>query len=71
MHCIPRLVGGAEALAELVDEGLGQQRQGHLAIADIEVERAGRLPTQGLVELEELFGLGLRASSFFAGRSRR
>jgi hypothetical protein len=34
---------------------LGHQCHGHLSVPDVEVERTSPMPTQGLVEFEELF----------------
>ena len=49
--------GFAQSLTHLVNSGLGQQRQGHLTVADVEIKRTGSMPTQGLVEFEKLFDI--------------
>src|SRR5262249_3566748 len=55
MGRIPTFKGIANSLPELMNHRLGEQSHGHLAIADVEVESAGALPTQILIELEKLF----------------
>jgi len=52
---IPGAEGLAEALASLVEDGLGDECEGHGAVADVEVEGAGAVPTEGLVGVEEFF----------------
>lgn len=44
----------AQSLAELIEGGLGEEGEAHLAVADMEVEGAGALPAQGLVVVKEL-----------------
>lgn len=51
---VPLCEGRAQALAQLVHESLRNHRQGHLAIADVQVEGAGPLPAEGLIELKKL-----------------
>jgi len=46
--------GGAQAAAQLMDQRLSDQRQGHLSQANVQVEGAGPFPTQVLVKAEEL-----------------
>jgi len=36
---------------------LGQQGHTHLSVADVEIERTGPMPTQGLVEFKKLFDM--------------
>src|ERR1039458_8939775 len=57
MDRIPLVKGRPQALAQLVDDRLGQQGQGHLTQADVEVQGAGTLPAQMLVETEEFHPL--------------
>jgi len=47
----------AEALAELLRRRLGQQRHGHVPVANVQVERARPLPAQSLVEIEEFLDM--------------
>src|SRR5208282_3319800 len=47
---IPLRKGFAQSLTHLVNSGLGHQGHGHLSVTDVEVERTGPMPTQGLVE---------------------
>src|SRR5437879_13877382 len=54
MSRIPLDKRSAQALAQLVDNGLGDQGHCHLAQADMKIEGASALPTQVLVETEEL-----------------
>src|ERR1700738_2585521 len=54
---IPLRKGLAQSLTHLVNSRLGHQRHGHLSVADVEVERTGPMPTQGLVEFEKLFDM--------------
>src|SRR5262245_40437046 len=54
MRCIPLVEGRAQALAQLVDEALGNQGHGHLARTDVKVQGAGAFPAQVLIEAEEL-----------------
>lgn len=52
---VPGEEGIAEALAGLVEDGLGDEGQGHGAVADVKVECAGAVPAEGLVGVEEFF----------------
>ena len=52
---VPCGQGRGQALAELMEDGLGHEGQGHLSVADVEVEGSGALPSQGLVEIEKFF----------------
>jgi hypothetical protein len=54
---IPGGKGIAEALAELVACGLGNESRGHLAEANIEVHGAGALPAEVLIGIEELLDM--------------
>src|ERR1700738_4846560 len=54
---IPLRKGLAQSLTHLVNSRLGHQRHGHLSVTDVEVERTGPMPTQGLVEFEKLFDM--------------
>ena len=49
--------GCTQALAQLVDDGLGEQGHGHLPLADMKIERACLLPAQVLIETEELLNV--------------
>jgi hypothetical protein len=40
-----------------VNGSLSQQRHSHLPVADVEIERAGPMPTKGLIEFEELLDM--------------
>jgi len=44
-----------QALTEHMDGGLGNERHTHMTIADIEVEGACPVPSEGLVGIEKLF----------------
>ena len=57
MGGVPVSEGRTQALAELMHDRLGHQRQGHVPVADVEVEGARPLPAQSLVEFEELFDM--------------
>ena len=52
---VPVPVGLGQALAQLLNQRLGDQGQGHLAQTDIKIEGAGAPPTQVLIVAEELF----------------
>ncbi len=52
---VPGAEGFAEALARLVEDGLGDEGEGHGAVADVEVESAGAVPAKGLIGVEEFF----------------
>lgn len=54
---IPLAEGFSEALAQLVNGGLGEQSHGHLSVADVEIEGSGALPAEGLIEFEEFFDM--------------
>src|ERR1035437_3070073 len=54
MDRIPLVEGRTQALAQLVDEPLGQQGQGHLSQPDVEVQGAGAFPAQVLIKAKEL-----------------
>src|SRR5260370_409056 len=41
--------------SQLVDDRLGNQRHAHLTVADVQVQRPGTFPAQGLIEVEEFF----------------
>ena len=55
MAGLPLLVWLAQALAELVNDGLGNERHGQLGISDMEIQCSGTVPSHGLVGVEELF----------------
>jgi hypothetical protein len=55
MERVPLAKGRTHTLAELMDEGLGDQGQAHLPGANVQVERARPLPTEVLLEAERLF----------------
>ena len=55
MAGFPGVEGRAKASAQWVDGGLGEKGQGHVAVADVEVERAGAFPAERLVGVEEFF----------------
>src|ERR1700716_2190942 len=57
MRDIPVRKGFAQSLTHLVNSRLGHQGHGHLSVADVEIERTGPMPTQGLVEFEKLFDM--------------
>lgn len=57
VRCVPLVIGRAQALAQLVNQRLRHQGHGHLAQADVQVERASALPAQILVETKELFDM--------------
>ena len=66
-------VGFTQALAQLVQRGLSQKSQGHLTVADAEIEGAGTLPAQFLVVMEKLLhvpALGKVAEQAFQCRAR-
>jgi hypothetical protein len=46
--------GFPQALAQLMDDRLGHQRQGHLPEPDVEVQGASSLPAEVLIEAKEL-----------------
>src|ERR1700756_979381 len=52
---IPVRKRAAEPLAYLGDGRLSHQSHRHLSVADIEIERTGPMPTQGLVKFKKLF----------------
>src|ERR1700738_601234 len=52
---IPVRKGFAQSLTHLVNSRLGHQGHGHLSVTDVEVERTGPMPTQGLVEFYKIF----------------
>ena len=54
MNRLPLVERRAQALAELVEERLGQQGQSHLPEADVEIQGAGALPAEGLLETVKL-----------------
>src|ERR1700686_990631 len=54
---IPVRKGFAQSLTHLVNSRLGHQGHGHLSVTDVEVERTGPMPTQGLIEFEKLFDM--------------
>src|SRR5215203_1003726 len=54
MGSVPTLKGVTNPLPELMNDRLSEQGHGHLAIADVQVESAGALPTEVLIELEKL-----------------
>lgn len=54
---VPGGEGRAEALAELVTNGLGNERHRHLAEANIEVQGAGTFPAEFLIGIEELLDM--------------
>ena len=55
MRSVPTRHGLPEPLAELRKGRLGDQGQAHLPVADMEVEGAGPLPPERLMDAEELF----------------
>src|SRR5262252_5320043 len=57
MRGLPVAKGFAQTLAHLMDSGLGQQSQAHLAVADMKIECPGPMPTQSLIAFEELFDM--------------
>lgn len=68
MAGVPGLEGFGEALAELVESGLGEQGHGHLSVADVEVEGSGAVPSKVLVGVEEF--LDAPALGIVAGEQR-
>ncbi len=54
---VPDGAGIAEALVELMADGLGDERQGHLTESDVEVEGAGAFPAEGLIGVKELLDM--------------
>ena len=52
---IPLRKRAAESLAHLMNGSLSHQSHSHLSVADIEIERTGPMPTQGLVKFKKLF----------------
>lgn len=57
VKAIPLAEGFSEALAQLVNGGLGEQSHGHLSVADVEVEGSSALPAESLIEFEELLDM--------------
>jgi hypothetical protein len=57
MGCIPLDEGRASALAQPVNDGLGDQYRREMAVTNVQVERAGTVPTQCLIEFEELLDM--------------
>ena len=55
VRCLPLLVRLAEALAQLVDDGLCDEGHCQLSVSNMEVECAGAVPSHGLVGIEEFF----------------
>lgn len=54
---IPMIIGRAQFLAQLVNDSLGEQGERHLPVANMKVERAGALPSQILIGVEEFFDM--------------
>jgi hypothetical protein len=54
---VPLAEGLTQTLTHLVDGSLSQQRHSHVPVADVEVKRAGPMPTKGLIEFEELLNM--------------
>src|SRR4029077_6715185 len=54
---VPLTEGLTQTLTRLVDGSLNQQHHSHLPVADVEVERAGPMPTKGLIEFEKFLDM--------------
>src|SRR5207247_11434963 len=65
---IPLHKGRAQALPQLVNGRLSDHHHSQMTVADIEVEGSSAVPTQRLVELEEL--LHMPALRIIPGQSR-
>jgi hypothetical protein len=54
---IPVRKRSAKPLTHLMDGSLSHKSHRHLSVADIEIERTGPMPTQGLVKFKKLFDM--------------
>src|SRR6266403_5011794 len=54
---VPLAKGLPQTLTHLVDGSVSQQRHSHLPVADVEIERAGTMPTKGLIEFEKFLDM--------------
>ena len=72
MSRIPLRERQPQTLTQLVNGALGDQDHAQMTIADIQVERSGAVPAQGLIEFKELLDMpALRIVLSQSGNSRK